>query len=557
MSALAVTRDGDLAARFSAFRRLAEDTAEVAAVRRRVETLWHHPRDAASAARYHRRTLPSGRYLIAGAGPQGDDLAAALASRTDVEIVGFVDRKAHIFNGRGDLPVVTAADSGDLPIIVANRIWEPDMIDDLIHAGIAPDRLVATYTAEGYTAFAPPASDDDPPIPDGGVRTLIVRDTWRIGLVPEAALRRAVPPDDAFVVYTSSHPRHDRSPGYDGVHADLSIPRILRIIERLRPATVILASQPQSNDLALPLCPPDRSWRFVFEPNDITLVYGDALRELVPMSREHLHRCHLAEAWALRHADMTVTNCLGPRWTELLETLGGHARQFFSSAGIETPGTVSAGRPIRILYAGGIPQAYLRDAWKTDYRFLALLSELAGHDGIEVDVFNAHHPLPEQDARYDDVMAFAGPGLRYHRAQPFEQILAASAYSFGWLHRGDIPRRQPGEAGAGNDVMVLNKRFTAYVAAGLPVIIDDQLDAMADLVERFGAGLVLPAGPLDAGDTAARLEAADRRALAQGVTRLREHLVTANEDTLAALRALIGGTGEGNPACGRDFSETV
>nr|WP_222533400.1 hypothetical protein [Azospirillum sp. 412522] len=527
--------------RFAAFHRRTEDSVEIAAARDLVTGIWRHPRDAAVAFRYHRDTLPSGRYWIAGAGPQGIDLVRALEVRTDIGILGFVDRKAHLYDGYCGLPVVPADKAADGRIIVANRVWEQDILDDMTGSGIAGDRLVPTYTAAAFDALAP---SDPVDLPDlQSIRTLIVRDTSQVSLIPEATLRHVFPADDTLVVYTSSHPAETPSPWYRSHDAALSVTRVLRLIHRLQPQTVVLATMPHFNDWVLPLCPPDRTWRFVFEPNDMTLVYGDTLRELVPISPRHLDRCRLAEAWALRHADMTVTNCQGPHWDTLLTAVRGRAHPFFSGPELAASDPPSApGRePLRILYAGGIPQNYLRAAWQTDYRFLPLLAALALRDDIAVDIFNAYHTQPGHDACYADLTALAGGRLGYFRARPFPEILQAAHYDFGWLHRGDIPRRRPGEAGAGNDVLVLNKRFTAYAAASLPIVIDDQLDAMAELVERFGAGLVLPAGPLDAGDVARRLQAADPAALSSGVRRLHAHLASANASTLASLRIFTHG----------------
>lgn len=529
---------GDWTERAAEYRRRTNGVAEYAFVRARVEALWRQPRNEAAAAHYLRDTLPSGRYWVSGAGPQGQGVVAALAPRPDIEIAGFVDRRAHLFDCWEGLPVRPVSATGSDRIIVANRIWEPDMIDDLAEARVSPDRVIPVYTAEGFAAFTVPGAAEATLSRAGAVRTIIVRDTSRVGLIPEPALRLAVPAEGTIVVYMSSHANVERSAIYDWIDAEGSLSLTLRLIHRLRPETVHLSTMAQFNDLALALCPPERTWRFVFEPNDLTLVYGDALRGLVPMSREHLDRCRFAETWALRHADLTVTNCVGERWEELKCRLDGRSQPFFSAIDKQPTGDKDLGKSIHVLYAGGIPPAQARDEWKTDYRFLPLLSELAQEDGVVVDVYNAWHTMPEQDSLYLDVMAYNSPTWRYHRAKPFEQILATQ-YDFGWLHRGDIPRRASGEVGAGNDVLVLNKRFTAYVAAGLPVVIDDQLDAMAELIERFRAGIVLPAGPLDATSVAERLRSVDRAELSAGVARLRLHILSANRKTLDRIACLV------------------
>lgn len=527
--------------RFATFRQRVGNGPEIVRVRDHIEQIWKHARVAANGFQYHIDTLLPGHYWVAGAGLQGMELVQALARRDDVQIMGFIDRKAHLYNGYGGLPVVPAGETHGLSIIVANRVWEQDILDDLIVLGIPPDQLIPTYTAERFVNWASQTLAGLPVAKS--LDTLIIRDTSRIGLIPEKILQDVFPAKGSFVIYTSSHPYDSSSNIYQSSSSQLGLSHIMHVIERYQPKTVLLATMPHFNDWALALCRPDRNWRFIFEPNDLTLVYGDALRELVPMSQEHLDRCRLAEAWALRYADATVTNCQGPQWERLLDKIGGRALSYFSgprgkpaaaSSQAEIP-TFDANVKLRILYAGGIPQNHLRFSWTTDYRFLPALTALARQDNITVDIFNAYHSQPEHDHYYRDIMELADMGLQYFRARPFDEILSQASYDFGWLHRGDIPRRQTGETGAGNDILVLNKRFTSYLAAGLPLIIDDQLDSMAELVEQFRAGIVLPTGKLNTEELAEQLRQADRVALRAGVQRLYAHIAATNTKTLAEM----------------------
>ena len=80
-------------------------------------------------------------------------------------------------------------------------------------------------------------------------------------------------------------------------------------------------------------------------------------------------------------------------------------------------------------------------------------------------------------------------------------------------------------------------RWTGYVSAGLPVLLDSSWGFMGDLVREYGAGIIFDSP--QATVMIETLRTTDHAALAAGAARLRSRLLTENAAALADLGALI------------------
>jgi glycosyltransferase involved in cell wall biosynthesis len=165
-----------------------------------------------------------------------------------------------------------------------------------------------------------------------------------------------------------------------------------------------------------------------------------------------------------------------------------------------------------VVFCGHIPNV------KTElvYTVLPLAKEVASQQ-IHMHIYNPCDPdrclLPEYiEADEQDQY------IHYHKAVPFDALIfLMRQYDWGWLVY-DF-------AGMPEEVLIQNEhtftsRILAYVAAGLPMICSEENTYQAELINRYGIGVIVARN--DIKDIAEILQNVDYEAMRQNTLRLRD-----------------------------------
>ncbi|MFC3053731.1 hypothetical protein [Kordiimonas pumila] len=195
----------------------------------------------------------------------------------------------------------------------------------------------------------------------------------------------------------------------------------------------------------------------------------------------------------------------------------------------------------KLLYAGSASARELNpDSGKTDgANLVRYFDAIAADKSLSLDIYNAAHSLPHEDVSVKFAALIerygAQQNVHYHRASPRQYISdKAAGYDLGLCcaHYRDDTVMDVTRFGLPN-------RMMTYVDAGLPVIIDDAFAFAADLISRFGAGAVVPAGNMAVFlETIKGLNLLEAKA---GVRALKHYMQTENTQNLAALKAMLMG----------------
>ncbi len=372
---------------------------------------------------------------------------------------------------------------------------------------------------------------------------------WRV--VPDTSLRALCPPERTaeFFFSPKGHPCQTPAVGdWPVTDCGRNLDRLLAELARHNPAVIYLRTSPhtQSEFLASHLHEQHGKARILHEFYDMSALFSDGfLRRHSGYDDEACRAARLGTYHAARHGQLLIGKVGGAQWEKLVGAIPADAVTFFPlpdndppevSAKVEVP----VDRPLRLAFAGSMT------AWEIlrpgegvpGANFLRFFEAATAAGTAEVTIFNAAHRTGEQDsdARFQPLMerygAATGP-IRYYRALDQDRLLAA----FADFDLGLCCSHYPEDRVEPLSRSVMANRFAGYLAAGLPVIVDNRFEFMADLITRFEAGIVI--APEAMADLPDRLRTQSLSALRAGATRLRDHLSAQNRDTLRIIgRAL-------------------
>lgn len=263
------------------------------------------------------------------------------------------------------------------------------------------------------------------------------------------------------------------------------------------------------------------------------------------LDRDAIDMTRFAAWLAAREADALVVKSTGADWKRLSAQFAARTVSWFPMARrlTEAPPPLSGPETGErsVVFAGSLGDTELvrgRDA-APGANFLETLALIMRGPGCRLTVFNAadRRNGGGADARFQRVEAwFDGFGDKadYNAAVDEEALLVELArHDFGFfcVHYAGQRVEHVGRLAISNRVM-------AYLCAGLPIIVDAYAEATAELVRDFNAGIVVDPARYD--DLPRLIAEADMAALRAGVIRLRDHIVAANAESLAVLRASLG-----------------
>lgn len=500
------------------------------------------PRDEQAALRFVQDHLPAGRIMIYGAGTHTARLLDVLASRVDITILAVLDRNA---SGTGTFcrhplqPPRSALQADVDHVVVAHPVWEMDMVEALLRHGVPLDRLFQVYSSPAYLAqVLAPSIDTALAALDGGIRNLVIGSAkW--GIVSDAELAEALPPGQTAKLHFDPTDPFVASRTYRTVDLRHSYGLLDAVIRHVRPATIYLRTHVGSNLLGYVIRRMAPQARLIHELYDFASLLSDQmLFGWMERSPEAIAACRAAEQHSMHHSDLIVSKRAGPSWQPFLERFTAPYRIFYAGQAPQPPSRLppSPGRPIRILYAGILPRPELLDVSLCDYNFLPLLEALAATGRFEIALYNYLHEGSAMDHLFRGYMErFSSPALRYHRCVAYEALIELTGqFDYGWLYRDATQEDNPDAR------IIVGQRFTGYVFAGLPQILDEGWESMADLVRRYGAGLVV--SHADRNRLADIITTADHTALVAGAKRLRSAMIEHNRTVLDDIAGLAAST---------------
>ena len=511
------------------------------------------PRDNGLVRRFIAETLPAGRILVYGAGTLGRELLPVIEARPGVQIVGFLDRNAERmtdFEGYDVFAPDTAASIDCDYVLLAHQSQERHMSEALLAAGVPRHAIRLIFGAPDFAGFTEAwVNEKIAALPTRASAVVIGTLPEYNSIIHDEFLEELLPSQDTWVMYFGRREiRTDdeltKSFRLFDCHQSLTMMR--HALERLQPKFIYLKAtlhslSPWLAFVVQQYCP---TAKIVTEFNDWTvLLSAPRLRSSFGYDDRDLAQCRFGEWYASMRHDAVVTKQGGVPWEHLVGQMKAAHLPFFPAVNPHSPVPEMIPppppAPIRVLFAGMLrfPQV---DGTKIDHPDLnqgEILRDLFTSRDFLIDIYNVLHLAPAMDELYRVYMDwFDTPGspIQYHRRISLDEVAQIIPnYHIGWCVTHG-PRSEETEA---LTKLVVPSKVATYFSQGLPVIIDDQYYYMAELIDCFKAGIVVPLG--DFASIPDRLRAADFAQLRAGAFELLRYMKDSNRNTLARFREIV------------------
>lgn len=242
--------------------------------------------------------------------------------------------------------------------------------------------------------------------------------------------------------------------------------------------------------------------RLIVEFYDLSCLFDRAtLKSIFAGDNGAVEKALLGCAAALHLADGVVVKMGGTGFSEWKHKFTVPIVSYFPSLEINTvkqPAVKTNHR--KVLYAGSLSARELNGGMGSvpGANFIKYFDAAAAMPDCELTIVNGVHGNEAEDTsekfsallrRYKNQ-----PTTYYRRAMPRDKLITyAATFDIGLCcaHYSDDVVQEVTRLGLPN-------RMMSYIAAGLPILIDDRFSFAADLVRDFDAGLVVPAGDFEA-----------------------------------------------------------
>lgn len=500
-----------------------------------IERLYGAPRDPALVESFLSSQIPEGRLLVYGAGTHTPPVLDVLRRQPRSTIVGVVDRMAEQLESFEGYDVFTPQEAIRLNydyILLSHGTYEDEMLELLLALGVSAQQIIPIYIHPAFHEFA------NRMVPERfrrlagrRVDTLIVSCTPTV-VVPDWELAAIFPPDRTLNLHLGRPDSFDPSGLFETLDLHESLHDLSWIIRETQPKSIYIRSIAYKNYLGYWVKQRFPKITVIHELYDHAIVWRDHdLERLFGLTKRTIARLRLTEYAGAQVCDLIISKRGGPDWASVLEGSSAPYRLFFPM--MRDIGAPIDPNPRGLVYAGFLPAPAFLAQFKNGYDFLSIMQEVCGKQGIEASLYNAAHLGPDADRIYAAYLdAYRDGLLKYRRRLPYEALLQEmQGFSYGWLCD------KVHEFQADRYVGICN-RWTGYVSAGLPVIIDAGWRLMADLTRSYGAGLIVEHA--EAGLIVQAMDSANHEALRQGSRQLRAHLLHHNAQTCAAIAKVVG-----------------
>jgi hypothetical protein len=499
-----------------------------------IERLYGAPRDPALVENFLNHQVPEGRLLVYGAGTHTPFVLELLQRHRRITIVGIVDRMGEQLRTFQGYDVFTPQEIAGLAydhILLSHGTYEDEMLETLLTLGVPMERIIPIYIHPAFHDLAKQAAFQHFNRFKGRhIDTLIVSCTPTV-VVPDWELSAIFPPDRTVNLHFGRPDSFDPSGPFETLDLHESLHELARIIQDTRPKTVYIRSIIYKNYLGYWIKQRFPKIKVIHELYDHAIIWRDHdLERLFGLTKRTIARLRLTEYAGAQVCDLIVSKRGGPDWASVLEGSTAPYRLFF-------PMMQDIGAPVDpnstgLIYAGFLPAPAFLAQFKNGYDFLPIMREVCDKRGIQASLYNAAHLGPDADRIYAAYIdAYRDGPLKYCRRLPYEALLREMGrFAYGWLCD------RVHEFQADRHVGICN-RWTGYVSAGLPVVMDADWRLMADLTRSYNAGLVVERAESDL--IARAMDEADHEELRLGSRHLRTHLLRHNAETCAAIARVM------------------
>lgn len=505
---------------------------------------------AASAAAIRRSGPPCdltlGRFHLGSLLPPGDCWIYACSTHSEaildivrenpaVRLAGFVDANAGNIGTFLGYPVITPQELADRSfghVLVGHLHHETVFAEALAALGIEAEKIVRVYGNPTYwkAAIDHYRADLATRYP-GPFETIIV--TNNSVVVGDEQLSEVFDKDSVLVLYYGPPGLCPATP-FPVVETGASLDLMYRMLEHYAPTAIYVRTFFDRDCIVHTIRRKFPRATLIHELFDLSVVFPDELlTRWNGWDARTIHALRCAEWDSFRTSDFVISKRGGSCWDKILAPFDvPYATAFSRLNGADEAAPAPDGSP-KIAYAGYLsPEPRHLGGY---YDLYPCFEALTADGDITVDIYNAGHlPGAHCDSVYGHYLARDHGGrINYHRAMDYGALIDRLAgYHFGWLYN------ERSETYIHDAAVTIPGRLTGYVSAGLPVILDDEFEFLADLIRRFNAGIVVPGGRTDL--IAGLVRQADHAALREGVRCLRAYMREQNRETFDRLRRLVG-----------------
>lgn len=494
------------------------------------------PCDLALGRAHLKAHLPSGEYWLYACSTHSQAILDILENDPTVRFAGFVDANAVAIGGFLGHPVITPEELAGRSfdgVLVGHLRYEDTFVETLLAHGIEQEKIVRVYGNETYWKAA--VADYVARIAamhPGPYNTIIV--TNNSVVISDHELLAFFEYNKTLVVYYGSSSQYEET-CFPVVDAKESLDLLYNILGFYSPKNIYIRTMFDTGCAVYSIRNKFKNSFIIHEMFDLSIVFPDAqLIRWNKWNEDIIKTLRHAEWNSFQTSDFIISKRGGRCWEKILSPFNTQYATVFSRVSIpdEEPVVPSSEGPIQIAYAGYLsPEARHLGGY---YDLYPCFENLIASTNAVIDIYNAGHlPTVHHDEAYRHyVMRDYGGRINYHRAKPYDDLLhALPAYHFGWLcnERSDIYIHDA--------AVTIPGRLTGYISAGVPVILDDEFEFLAGLIDSFGAGIVVPGGRTDLIPDLIRR--ADHTALRAGARRLRAHMFARNQEAFHRLRSLM------------------
>ncbi len=350
-----------------------------------------------------------------------------------------------------------------------------------------------------------------------------------------AALKRAIQPSSVQEHYYSPAGRPFDRGDTDAdkellCHGDIA--SLITALATEKPETLYLRVSPhtRSEHLVGLLRSQFPEIRLVVEFYDLSCLFDRAtLESIFAGDNGAAEKALLGCAAALHLADGVVVKMGGAGFSEWKHNFTVPVVSYFPSLEVNTALQPAAETNLRkVLYAGSLSARELNGGIGSvpGANFIKYFDAVAALPDCELTIVNGVHGSEAEDTsekfsallkRYKNQ-----PTTYYRRAMSRDKlVMHAATFDIGLCcaHYRDDVVQQVTRLGLPN-------RMMSYIAAGLPILIDDRFSFAAGLVRDFDAGLVVPAGDFEA--FAEGITSMDIALARKGVKALKRYMLDCN-----------------------------
>jgi len=502
-------------------------SADIAEIAGEIDRHWLAPRDIELVRRFLAATLPPGRIFIHAAGTHTEAILDTLRARSDIELLGIIDKATVAGAERFGLPLITAKEAVAQEfdyVLLSHPRFEAQMRHALDQAGVPAGKVWPIYANPDYLAFAS-AAFDEVALPERADTVIVTFTLPQNQILTDAEVIELFPDGPIIRLSMGTPATFKPSPLFPVVNLYESGQWLAQAIERLQPARIIIRTAFQAAPTPWPAW---LRWRF---PNSFLILeiydwmFGVPEEQLIsqyladPADVDSMRR---AEMISVAAADIVIDKWGGSYWRRFTKYFRDKSVFLFPAVGaIEgshskpMPQPRTPGTPIRVVHAGGLHAPAVTHEYCPVKHFIGAAEDLVASGRITLDIYNGMDLPPAGEQLFAEYRSkYTAPPLHYHPAIPLADV-ERTLQNFDFAQIFVTTGLQ---AVRFMDISALGNRFMSYVAGGLPTISSDNDVFSAFLIRHFKAGITLRFDEL--ASLPDRLAEADIAELRRGVDKL-------------------------------------